>query len=142
MWAGRNASQYGSAADIDPTSGAKPAAAARGFSQTTARARRCALAITAASSSGGSLSQPSEAMTSTPPRTTLPCRDRSSSARQRARWVPPNRSTTCEPACATAADGDRCASAGVSRVSDVENAKVSACRVRAKTRIRCRYAVA
>ena len=37
---------------------------------------------------------------------------------------------------------DRCDSAGVSRVSDVEKAKVSARPERARARITCRYAVA
>ncbi len=61
--------------------------------------------MTAARSAGSSLSQPSEAITSTPPRTALPCRDTSSSRRQVARWVPPNRSVTCSLASATASCG-------------------------------------
>ena len=83
------------------------------------------------------------AMTSTPPRTALPCRDRSSSRRQRRQvgaaepvddLLPRHAPPPPRPSGAT--------SAGVSRVSEVENANVSACRVRAKARIRCRYAVA
>ena len=52
--------------------------------------------------------------------------------------MPPNRSVTCSPASATAAAAEWCESAGVSRVSEVEKANVSARRVRANARIRCR----
>ena len=88
-------------------------------------------AITAASSAGRSLSQPSEAITSTPPRTALPCRDAQQLA-QAARRGGCRRTgpRPAAPASATAAAADRCASAGVSRVSEVENANVSARRVR------------
>ena len=95
-----------------------------------------------ASASGGSLSQPSDAITSDA------AADDVAVPRAEQLGQASGEVGAAEPvdhlrlACATAASGERCASAGVSRVSDVENANVSACRVRANTRIRWRYAVA
>ena len=88
-------------------------------------ARRRSRAIARSSTSGGSLSQPSEAMITTAPRSALPCGAASSPPTHRPRCVPPYRSTTFALARASATSAERCDNAGVSRVSDVENANTS-----------------
>ena len=119
-----------------PTSGWKPGAAARGFTHTTRWARRRSRAIARASSSGGSLSQPSDPMTTIPPRTALPWCEASSSVTLAAIRVPPNRSVTRSVASATASSADLCRSTGVRRVSLVAKANVSPAATVASARIR------
>ncbi|OCB64177.1 hypothetical protein A5677_09505 [Mycobacterium malmoense] len=114
------------------------------MSQTINSARRRSRSIACASTSGGSASQPSDAMITTAPRRALPCGGDSSVATLRPMDVPPYRSVTLALARASATSADRCASTAVSRVSDVENAKTSG-RVpgwRDTALIRCRYTAA
>ena len=72
-----------------PASGRYSGSPARGLSQTTRWARRRTRVIAAASSAGSSLSQPSEPMTTTAPRSADPCGDASTVRRLAAMWVPP-----------------------------------------------------
>ncbi len=128
----------GSAAAIAPTNGANPVAATLGFSQITRCARRRSRAMDAASAAGGSLSQPSDAITTTAPRRTPLCRDRSSASRFDAMRVPPKRSTTRALACSIATSTDRWVKTEVSRVSVVLNANTSASADNTAARMRCR----
>jgi len=77
----------------------------------------------------------------TAPRSVLPRGAAKSPPTDRPMWVPPYRSTTLSLALLSATSADRCDSAGVSRVNEVENAKTSGrtpfCR-NAAARIRCR----
>jgi hypothetical protein len=133
---------YGSAAVIVVVRGAKPGAAARGLSQITVWARRRSLAMAAASRSGGSPSQPSEAISTTAPRRVPPWCEARRVLRQWAMRVPPNRSVTRSVASSNASWAEWCARTVVSRVKDVANAKASACVVSVRARIRCRQATA
>ncbi len=138
--AGRNASQYGSAAAIEPTSGSKPGAAARGLSQTTRRARRAARAIDGREQLGRRRC-PSRPRRSPGLRRgcASPCRTARSSPRLAARCVPPYRSIDL-----LAGPGDRDrrrdragapGSAGSAR-SRTRTSRPAG--VRANARIRCR----
>lgn len=120
-----------------PTVGSKPAAPARGFIQTTRWARRRNRASAAASCSGGSLSQPSEPMSTTAPRSASPWCERNSARTLCAMRVPANRSLTRAAAWSIATSAEWCRSTAVSRVSSTPNANASASLVSTRMRIRC-----
>ena len=102
------ASQYGSAAAIPPTVGVKPGAAARGLTQTIRCASRRSRAIAVATSSGGSVAQPSDSTTTTAPRA-IPRRPKTvrNSSMLPAIRVPPDQPVVTAAARASAASTSR-----------------------------------
>lgn len=94
--------------------------------------------MTAPNSSGGSLSQPSDAMITTEPRVASPWCDASSARTLVAIRVPPKRSTTDSAAASTAASAEEWANFTVRRVSEVAKAKTSASAASTAPRIRWR----